>query len=304
MNPIIIDTDPGIDDALAILLACNLGLDIRAVTTVFGNSTIENCTNNAKYILNNLSGTSPLYIGSSKPVTGEAMLASSHGESGLGNIDTTNAQYSHTQEMPAADYLATGLDFTHSLLCLGPLTNLANALAKNPETLKHTDKLIIMGGAFSARGNITKFAEFNAYNDPEALKIVLDSAQKYGVETVIIPIEVCQKVTLSYAELQTLEASMTALPAIHDIVKPYIDYYVTDAEHGGFNGAVMYDLLVPLYLAKPDLFETKTARVDVALTSEERGQTSANDDDTSSIRVCFDVDGERAKKLIMEYLEV
>ena len=173
---VIIDCDPGLDDAFALLL-CLKHLDVLAVTTVGGNTGIEFTKKNACYILE-LTGFShiPVYAGCDMPLKGEIVRAPAvHGQSGLGNIVLPIIEKKE-ETVDAVDYLVDfySLKTDVSLIALGPLTNIATALQRKPEIAKNIPEILIMGGsAFS--GNVTATAEFNIYVDPEAAKIVLDS---------------------------------------------------------------------------------------------------------------------------------
>ncbi len=173
---VIIDCDPGLDDAFALLL-CLKHLDVMAITTVGGNTGIEFTKKNACYILE-LTGYSqlPVYAGCDMPMKGELVRATEiHGQSGLGNLTVPSLQ-KNVENQDAVDFLISHFSSKTdcSLIALGPLTNIATALQRSPEISKNIPELLIMGGsAFS--GNVTATAEFNIYVDPEAAKIVLKS---------------------------------------------------------------------------------------------------------------------------------
>lgn len=173
---VLIDCDPGLDDAFALLL-CLKHLDVLAVTTVGGNTGIEFTKKNACYILE-LAGYSgiPVYAGCDMPLKGDIVRAPAvHGLSGLGNIVLPPLE-KEVEEKDAVDFLVDCYSekTDMSIIALGPLTNIATALEKKPEIAKNIPEILIMGGsAFS--GNVTATAEFNIYVDPEAAKIVLDS---------------------------------------------------------------------------------------------------------------------------------
>lgn len=173
---VVIDCDPGVDDAFALLL-CLKHMEVLAITAVGGNTGIEFTKKNACYILE-LTGFSriPVYAGCDMPLKGEIVRAPAvHGQSGLGNIVLPSLE-KKPEEKDAVDYLMElySEKTDVSLIALGPLTNIATALQRKPEIAKNIPELLIMGGsAFS--GNVTATAEFNIYVDPEAAKIVLDS---------------------------------------------------------------------------------------------------------------------------------
>jgi purine nucleosidase len=299
---ITIDTDPGIDDALALLYSFCSKLPIQAITTVYGNSTVDNVTKNAGYIAKSIGAEWNIYKGADKPTLGVGRFAESHGQTGLGNAEPTDAEIKLPSKKTAQEYL-TRLDTKdHNILfCIGPLTNLALAIRGKPGFLQGIHKLVIMGGAFVAKGNVTEFAEFNVYNDPEAAALVIDTAYKQRVDTTIIPVEVCRKVLLTKDDMQILQTA-NLLPDLQSIVEPFIDYYMNDSIHGGYEGAVLYDVLVPLYYLYPHLFITTPSTISVELGVAQRGRTTAVVNNKSSVLICTDVDANNAKELVMSAL--
>lgn len=301
-DKITIDTDPGIDDALALLYSFRNKLQVQAITTVYGNSTIENVTTNAGYIAKSIGAEWNIYKGARGPISGVARLAESHGPTGLGDIQPTSTQVKLPSDDTAQEYLMhLDVNGSNVMFCLGPLTNLAMALNSKPNLLQNISKLVIMGGAFAGKGNVTEFAEFNIYNDPEAAAFVIDTAYKQQVDTTIIPAEVCRKVLLTKDDMQILQAAKL-LPDLQSIVEPFIDYYINDSVHGGYAGAVLYDVLVPLYYQYPHVFTTVPSEVKIVMTESQRGRTTSIPNDQSSIFICTDIDAERAKKIVMETL--
>lgn len=173
----IIDTDAGIDDAVAIMLALSSQLDIVAITTVSGNTSEENVYRNVKEVLRVCQKSIPIYRGAKRPIVNPAVYYTEyHGEDGLFNYWATHTdQYfpeeTHEKAANAIVRLASE-DPTLGIICLGPLTNLAIAYCIN-ENLKFSS-IEIMGGTVDGIGNVTELAEFNIYIDPEAAHIVFD----------------------------------------------------------------------------------------------------------------------------------
>ncbi|MFI5271363.1 MAG: nucleoside hydrolase [Candidatus Saccharimonadales bacterium] len=300
---ITIDTDPGIDDALALLFSYRNKLPVRAVTTVYGNSTIDNVTKNAGYIVKSIGTGWEIYKGASRPISGQVKLAESHGQAGLGNVKPAEAQMKRPNLRTANDYLES-LDAQENnvLFCIGPLSNLALALKNNPALSQNIHRLVIMGGAFAEKGNATEFAEFNIYNDPEAARLVLDAAYKEQINTTVIPVEICRKILLTKSDLEILQ-SANLLPDLKSIVEPYVNYYISDSVHGGYQGAVLYDVLIPLYYLYPQLFTTVLAKVSVVTDdTSQRGRTTFTHDNASSVKLCININAFKAKELVMDSL--
>jgi purine nucleosidase len=304
-DKIIIDTDPGIDDALALVFGNCAGLPIEAITTVYGNSTIDNVTRTSGYILKSINdNTWEIFKGAERPLSGEGLLAESHGTAGLGSLQPKKSEVQPSESSTANEYLVRTLTTTNNnvLFCLGPLTNLAVAIQNSPGLLQKVRKLIIMGGAFSQRGNVTDFAEFNIYHDPKAASFVFDMAHRQDIDTVIIPAEVCREVLLTKDDLASLQAA-NLLPNLKSIVEPFVNYYMNDGLHGGYAGAVLYDVLVPVYYLRPELFKSIPANISVDLYDPaRRGKTSLISEPSSSIKVCTTVNGAKAKAFVMRTL--
>lgn len=302
-SPIVIDTDPGIDDALAIAFSFSAGLPIESVTTVYGNSDIHNVTRNAGFIIRSLGAEWSIHRGATKPLVSNACVAESHGGSGLGNKVPAESEIVKPADSTAEAALTSLLESSDrvTLFCLGPLTNIAGLLQSRGELAQKIDRLIIMEGAFREKGNVTEFAEFNCYNDPEAFQIVIDAARDNHINTAIIPAEVCRKVTLTRADIEPIKQK-GLLPNIDAIVEPFIDYYMNDEIHGGFDGAVLYDVLVPLYYQQPELFTVQPVSVTVEQQGLKRGMTTYCDDDESTVKLCLDVQAVKAKQFILQAL--
>lgn len=301
---IVIDTDPGVDDALALTFAFKANLPVTAVSTVYGNNLVESSTRNAGFIARTFATDWRIYEGAAKPLEGEGRLSYAHGVFGLGELLPTDDQIAPAEAQSAADFfegLAQGTD-RYTLFCLGPLTNIADALTKHPGLPGKIGQLVIMGGAFSEAGaNISPYAEFNAYNDPLAFQVTMDKAYEAAINTAIIPGEVCNEVVLTEADLNELE-KQDLLPDIRAIVGPYLSYYLRAGSEGNQQGAILYDVLVPLYHQYPELFTTSRGRVTVKQQLIQKGQTLLTPDEQSSIQVCRTVDAAAARAVVLQTL--
>jgi purine nucleosidase len=183
MQKLIIDTDPGVDDAQAILLALAYpGVSVEAITTVNGNVSLEHTTANALKILNAAGVDVPVYAGCSVPLINEPRHEPSvHGQDGLGDCDLPRSNR-RVEDEHAANLLvrkAREHPGEITLVCIGPLTNIALALRLDPQLPENFQKIVIMGGAHHSRGNTANFtAEFNFFADPEAAAMVLSAWKK------------------------------------------------------------------------------------------------------------------------------
>ena len=187
---VLIDTDPGIDDAIAILLAlASPELDVAGITVVHGNVPVEACTLNALKVLD-LAGRRdvPVVTGAAAPLVRQARHAEAvHGPDGLGGLFPPPDD-AHPFAADAAAFIARSLDEANeptTLIALGPLTNVATAILATPGLTELLHRIVAMGGAIRREGNVTPAAEFNFYADPEAAAIVLRS----GVPVTLVPLD-------------------------------------------------------------------------------------------------------------------
>ncbi len=271
MKRIIIDTDPGHDDAMAIMLAVKSGvLAIEALTTVCGNSTIENTTRNARYVLTLLGRNDiPVYSGAARPLARSLIQAVVHGESGLDGIDPTNrANLTYNAVEKILSIVRTN-PRKITIVTLGPLTNIAQAIKKDPVTMKKVKALVIMGGAIRAPGNKNRVAEFNVFVDPEAA----DTVFSFPVEKTIVPLDACNHVKLSLNDFRAVKDKRLRLVLLK-MVRPYIRNIVKDE---GVKAALMYDPLTVYYLMNPRAAKTFTCNIRVETKGEHtRGMTVAD----------------------------
>lgn len=239
----IIDTDPGHDDAMAIMLAIKSGLDIIAITTVAGNSNIKNTTKNAEYILELLGRQDiPIYSGGDRPLERDLVQAVVHWESGLEGIDP-DTEWVLTWDAPEKILEMLRKNDSISIITLGPLTNIAQAILKDPSAFSRLDELIIMGGAIRVPGNKNRVAEFNIFVDPEAADIVF----RFPVKKTIVPLDACNAVQMQISDFQKISSSLRA--SLLDMVWPYIENI---GNNEGTYAAFMYDPLTVYYVLYPE----------------------------------------------------
>ena len=250
--PLLIDTDPGCDDALALMLAIRSNrFDIKAITTVAGNTTIEKTTRNAQYLLKLLQKEEiPVYSGASKPLSRELILAEVHGDEGLGEI-IPEIPYSLTQNAPERIVSLVESFPEIILIALGPLTNIAAAIRLNSEIMKKVKKLVIMGGAINVEGNKNRVAEFNMFIDPEAAEIVLN----FSIKKVFVPLDVCNTAPLFPEDLERINN-----PPLKETLKKILWPYMNNLfeRENGIKAALMYDPLTMYYLINPKAFTLKS----------------------------------------------
>jgi inosine-uridine nucleoside N-ribohydrolase len=263
-RPIYIDCDPGLDDAVAIALAAAAReLDIAAVTTAAGNTTIDRVTDNALSLCATLGLKTPVYAGAGGPLRGKAHYGTEIW-GGDGSLGLKRPRRGAVSE-PAADFLCRALKEAedHSVLmcCLAPLTNLALVLSREPRLAEKIDRLMLMGGALG-KGNATAAAEFNVWFDPHAAKRVLDTE----VPTVVVPYDLTRTVTVTRSQIRRLAKSE----------KPGPRFAARMLALAGEDGhpAAIHDAVVIGCLLWPDLFSFEPGRMNVGVEDgPARGQT-------------------------------
>ncbi len=285
---LIVDTDTGVDDTLALfLLKGNKNIKIELITTVQGNSTIENVTTNALFVKNLININAPLYAGSDRPLVREPIYSSVHGEYSLGDIsipESTNWESGAVEKIIEVVNKKPG---EVVILALGPLTNIAKALGIDPNFANKVKKIVIMGGAVRVPGNMANnSAEFNFLCDPDAASIVLSSQ----LDKIIIPLDVCNKVAMYEREFDELK-SEEIYETLMKLIRPYIKLL---KEVDGLNGAVMYDPVAAYYLINPNAFESEDLNLEISIDKDnEYGKVSENNSDTNKTKVCLAVDREK-----------
>ena len=257
--PIIIDTDPGQDDAVAILLAlASPELDVRAITAVAGNVPLALTESNARKMVE-LSGRTdvPVYAGAVRPMVRDLFTAEFvHGPTGLDGVDLPEPTVA-VQPEHAVNYLIDALmgseDGEITLCVLGPLTNIGLALVMEPRIAPKVKQLALMGGG--SHGNVTPAAEFNIYVDPHAAEHVFRS----GIPLVMAPLDVTHKARATSERLAPFSKMGTASG---DAVAGMLEFYRRYELHGA-GGAPLHDPCVIAYLLAPHLFSGRSCRVDI-----------------------------------------
>ncbi|KAL2345208.1 hypothetical protein Fmac_006493 [Flemingia macrophylla] len=251
---LIIDTDPGIDDSMAILMAFQCPeVEILGLTTIFGNATTEVATSNA-LLLCEIAGREnvPVAEGSSEPLKGGAPRVADfvHGKDGLGNTFLPPPKAMKI-EKSASEFLVEKVSEYPGeviVLALGPLTNLALAIKRDSSFASKVKRIVILGGSFFALGNVNPAAEANIHGDPEAADTVFTS----GANIVVIGINITTQVQFTDADLLELKESKGKhAPILSDMCKFYRDWHVTS---DGVHGIFLHDPVSFVAVVRPDLF--------------------------------------------------
>lgn len=256
-NKVIIDTDPGHDDAMALMLACKSPeLEVLAVTTVAGNSTIENTTRNAQFVLDFIGRSDiTIFSGSSKPLRRDLVQAVAHGKSGLEGVDPTNDSQltGHAVDRMLALIRSNPNEVT--LITLGPMTNVAQAIKKDPDTMKLVKEIVSMGGAIDMPGNTNRVAEFNIFVDPEAADIVMS----FPVPKSLIPLDACNRVQMQLDDFRRVSNKPLRTLLVR-MVTPYIENIGKDT---GIKAALMYDPLTVFFVLQPSSCRVENLNIQV-----------------------------------------
>jgi len=306
MKNIILDTDPGVDDALAFLLALNSPeIKVEAVTTVAGNVNHSKGHLNAKKLLEFMEKTEiPVCRGAEKPLIRKISHAEEfHGKTGLGNAvlpePRMNTNPLNAVEMILEKSGELGKELT--LVAIGPLTNIASAILADPELPKKVDGLVIMGGAFNVTtygfGNANPVAEFNIWHDPEAAKIVFNSGIKLtcaGLDTTTHPeYRMSEGMFEEIKGRDTRQARLVA-DLCEDLVRR-------------FKGFSLHDPMALAYVIDPSIFKTERYLVDIEVRGEitrgmtvvERRQYRIKPGETNA-EIIIELDAARFHKLIKD----
>jgi purine nucleosidase len=301
-----IDTDPGVDDAFAFLLAlASPEIQIEALTTTQGNVTLEKATRNALSVLELAHASHiPVASGSVVPLV-QPLRASAHvhGESGLGNARLPKPQAAPVPQH-AVDYLIERVlaePGAFSIIPIGPLTNIAMAIRKEPRFARAVKEMVIMGGAVLEYGNITPQAEFNIYVDPHAAHIVFHS----GIPITLIPLDVTHKCLLFQEHVDRLLKIPSPISRfIRDIFEVYIKFSVDF----GYSGCALHDPLTLTTIIAPELLTFKEYYVDVDISGGvSMGKTFADilnvTKKPANMRVAMSVRGNDFIELFLQRME-
>ena len=267
-TPILLDCDPGHDDAIALLLAlASPEVELLGVTTVAGNQTLEKTTANALRILEFVDrGDIPVAAGADRPLVREPYVAAHvHGETGLDGPDLPPARGAPISEH-AVDFLARTIRDAGrpvTLVPTGPLTNVALLLALHPDV--RPERIVLMGGAI-AEGNVTPAAEFNIWADPEAAQRVFAS----GLDVTMIGLDVTHKALFTPEQSAELAQRGRVGKLVAELFAFYHGYH---ARTYGWPGSPIHDALAVAYVARPDIVETLHRHVEVDLAPLCRGRT-------------------------------
>jgi inosine-uridine nucleoside N-ribohydrolase len=256
-TPILLDCDPGHDDAIALLLALGSPeVELLGVTTVAGNQTLDKTTANAIRVLELVGADVPVAAGADRPLVREPYVAAYvHGETGLDGPDLPPAQRAPVDQH-AVDFLAERVDGT-TLVATGPLTNVALVLARHPRA--RPERIVLMGGAI-AEGNVTPAAEFNIWADPEAAARVFAS----GLDLTMVGLDVTHRALLTDDDARQLRANGRVGGVVADLLDFYARFH---REVYDFDGSPIHDAVAVAQVIRPELLDLRELNVEIDLES-------------------------------------
>lgn len=315
MKALILDTDPGVDDAMAIAMACaHPELELLGLTTVFGNVRVEQATANALSLLEQFGhSTIPVAAGAAKPLLNAPLPFPDfvHGTDGLGNINLPVAS-TQAVDLTAAEFIVDTCRSNSgkvSLVAVGPLTNIAMAMQLEPDLPSKVARLIVMGGTLNEPGNVSPVAEANFLADPQAADKVFE---RYWPAT-IVGLDVTHRIMLLASDLERIaEQGGSYGPIIESASRFYLDYYASTGAARDLPepGCAMHDPTALAYLLCPDGFATTQGPVRVVHDGIAAGQLILDQkgyqyllphwQNRASTAVCTAVDAERAKQLFID----
>lgn len=301
MTDIILDCDPGHDDAIAMLLAlASPEVRLLGVTTVSGNQTLEKTTANAIRVLDHVGRSEiSVAIGAERPLVRERHVASDvHGESGLDGPELPPPSR-EPDALPAIEWMASTIASNPepvTLVPTGPLTNIALLLASYPEVTSRVERIVLMGGSFTD-GNVTPAAEFNIWADPEAAHRVFSS----GLDVTMVGLDVTHKALMTPVHAERLATAGKAGKLVADLYAFFSEFHATAY---GWDGAPIHDAVALAHVIDGTLLTTAHLGVVIDTGPEpSRGRTHVDirgDRWEASCHVALDIDAERFLDLLVE----
>lgn len=302
MVKLIIDTDPGIDDAMAIFYAVAApDIELLGLTTIFGNVTTPMATRNALRLLEAAGLDAPVAQGAEAPLVLPPFTPSAHvhGAEGFGDIPAAEPKAKPLEE-DAADFLCR-MAREHKgelVVCpVGPLTNIALAMQRDPDFIENVKSIVIMGGSLEEGGNITPHAEANIYHDPHAADVVCTGGDK----VVFVGLDVTHRILCVPEDFAAIAARSPRLGGmLQEMSHFYIKFYL---EVAGLNGCSLHDPAAVIACTHPELFGKRQLPLRVSCEGETSGATlAAEDSGRAPVNVCMTVEADAVKNLFLERL--
>lgn len=298
---ILIDTDPGIDDAMAIVYALSdPELELVGLTTVFGNVAVAQATRNALALVSYLDRIVPVAEGAARPLEQEPLPHPDfvHGADGYGGV-ALPASEAVVDSLDAAAFIIDALKANPGELILipvGPLTNIAEALRRDPSIASLAKMVIVMGGAYGRGGNVTAHAEANIWQDPHAAEIVLNTRWPLH----LVGLNVTEEVRCTQSDFDVLA---TLKPIAGSFLRDAVSFYIKfHRDRVGIDGCFLHDPSAVIAAVAPDFFETEDIPLMVNCAGAEIGATVAADDGRAPVKVSLAVDDVRLRRRFLDVI--
>jgi purine nucleosidase len=297
-QPVFIDTDTGIDDAVALALAASLdAIRVVGIATVHGNVETDRALRNAREVMRRTGLRAPIVAGAYAPLTRPARPArETHGPDGLGYVHPTEPPRREPDRAVGLLVSAARHYAPLTLCALGPLTNLARALDAEPEIAESLGPVFVMGGTLDVPGTQTRFSEFNWWSDPEAAARVVGA----GLDIRLVPLDVTRRIAIpgdAIEQLAALGERDAHARFWSDALRFYADFH---RSHELFDGCVINDALAVALVAHPELATWTTMRIVVSCSDDERRGAMMRDEAGHPLRVATGVRAEEVLRLIAE----
>ncbi len=300
---LIIDTDPGVDDAMAIFYAAAApDIELLGLTSIFGNVTVEMATRNALRLVEAAGLDIPVAAGANTPMALPPYTPSFHvhGDEGFGDIPAETPKGAAIDES-AADFLCR-MAREHKgelVLCpIGPLTNVAMAIQQDPEFAQNVKRIVLMGGSYCEGGNITPYAEANIYHDPHAAEVVFAS----GARIEMVGLDVTHRITCKPDDFEAIaQASPRLGGMLQDMSHFYLKFYATV---GKLDGCSLHDPAAVIACTHPHLFTAEDVAIEVTCEGAEIGATVQSAPDRGVTSVYTAVEAAAVKDLFLQRLTV
>lgn len=298
-NPVIISCDPGVDDVMALLVALNAPkLDVRLIVSSYGNCELSKTTKNTLHLVELFEKSTPVAKGSDKPLKREAFKVDAHGGQGLGSYS-----YDKLKTFPLAgegyktmyNVLMANVPTKTTILCFGPLTDVAKLLVYYPDAYRHIKEIVFMGGQ---KDDITKQAPYREVNialDPEAADLVLSS----GVPLLMVPMDLGHMMFFTERQMGEIAKINNLGKKFAEMFDGYHDNHVKDA-------AATHDLCAVLAISNPNLIKTEKARISIEYPTQlKTGCILTNlQSNNYNAKVGMDINIDEAKKVFLNAIKL
>ncbi len=302
MTPILLDTDPGIDDTMAIFYAmADPEIELVGMTTVFGNVFTPDGTRNALALCELAGQNIPVAEGAHVPLVQPQHPPADfvHGKHGLGNATLPEPQ-SKADSRPAHQFIAETLAARPgeiTLVAVGPLTNIALTLQNHPEVTKTAKNVVVMGGAVRTPGNVNQYAEANIWNDPHAAEIVF--AADWDVS--LVGLDVTERIQCTPDDFAPMTNSSPKCGALMNEAAAF--YFQFHIDSKGLNACFLHDPAAIICAQQPELFEMASTPITMRVDGEEAGRTVEDPKaSTPAIKVCVEPDAKAIKARFLKHL--